>query len=230
MTYCVFNFASVCFAGEDASIALLKQLVEINSGTAQVDAVNQVQYILAERLKSLGFTVALKPNPLGKDKSGSLLVATMAGEKSNYVTLILLSDTVFDTSAGFKGLTMSSDGKTAKGPGVIDAEGGAVVVLAGLDLFLKEHARLLYSLRVVVSPSEETGSDGFHEEFKKLSENTHVALGFEPALDEHTIIDSRRGNRWYHIKVSGSRSTCWARPQRRYQCLLGFITETLFNI
>ena len=203
LTLCALAFTRLGFAEDRPGVGLLKELVEIESGTSQIDEVNHVQDILADHLKKLGFEVLLKANPLGDSKSGKFLVATLVGENSRYINFVLHADTVFEPKAEFKGFEISPDGKTAKGPGVIDDKGGAVVVLGGIERYLKARPKPAHSLRVISSPSEETGTVGFLEDLQKMADDTFVTLGFEPALDEHTIIESRRGNRWYHIKVTG---------------------------
>lgn len=202
LLFCFLSLStSLSFAEEP--IEFLRKLVEINSGTDTINGVNRVQDLIAERLKALGFQNKFTSNPLGSEKSGKLLVGSLAGKNRKFITLVLHADTVFESSSEFKGLSVSSDGKIARGPGVIDDKGGVVVVIEGLERFLKTQPIPYYSLRVVVSPSEETGSEGFLEQFKLLAQDSHLVLGFEPALDQNTIINSRQGNRWYHIKVTG---------------------------
>ena len=58
-------------------------------------------------------------------------------------------------------------------------------------------------IRLICSPTEEIGSPGFQEFFKKQSATSEIVLGFEPSLEDGSIVESRRGNRWYHIHVHG---------------------------
>lgn len=185
--------------GED--IDFLKQLVDIGSDTAQTDAVDACQKLVAKRLEQLGFNVVLTPQPSANVKTGSLLVAERSGARPRFITLLLHTDTVFPASSGFSGF--KREGIRAVGPGVIDAKGGVVVALRAVQEILNAAPHTGYSLRVVVSPAEEIGSTGFLETFAKLSQDTDYLLGFEPALDNGSIISSRRGNRWYEIHVEG---------------------------
>lgn len=181
---------------------LLEELVNVASETHDVAGVERAQDIVARELSALGFTVKRLINPLGEAKSGPLVVATRAGKSANYVTLLFHVDTVFGKPSGFTRYQAAKDGLSATGPGVIDDKGGAVVALEGLRRYLQASAAQGYSLRVISTPSEETGSAGFIDQFRAWSADSVLVLGFEPALDRG-IIDSRKGDRWYNVRVVG---------------------------
>jgi glutamate carboxypeptidase len=200
----LFSFADAAENWTDSGNDVLKRLVSINSGTKNLRGVNEIQSIIATKLQTLGFQVSFKPNPNGNDKSGELLVATLKGSKPGYITLVLHADTVFEPSVGGSELKIPADGSQAVGPGAIDEKGSIVVALSGLEQYLSKKKPLAYSLRVVSSPSEETGSEGFLDDFRSFSADSVMVLGFEPSLDNGSIVSSRKGNRWYHIKVAGT--------------------------
>jgi len=180
---------------------LLKKLVMIDSGSQQAGNVNAVQSILKAELTRLGFAAILIAPPEGT-KSGDLLVATLKGRSEQTITFIVHADTVFEPNSGFSGFTVSADGTTAHGPGVIDDKGGMVVLLSGLQQYVKAGTPK-YSLRVVSSPSEEIGSLGFKQKFTEFSKDSILVLGFEPSLDDKNIVSSRRGVAWFTVNVEG---------------------------
>jgi glutamate carboxypeptidase len=185
---------------------LLERLVDINSPTPDAFAVNHVQTVLAQELRGLGFDVQFLPNPDPQNHTGDLLTATIQGTYDRYITFVSHADTVLDLKAtgAYK---KSADGQKATGSGVIDNKGGLVVAIEGLRLYLekmkKSGGRPPLSLRFVSSPNEEGGSLGFHGEFAKCADDSAIVLGFEPALEDGSIVESRRGNRWYQITVKG---------------------------
>lgn len=181
---------------------LLEELVNVASETHDIAGVNRAQDIVARELSSLGFTVQRIANPKGEVASGSLVIATRSGKSADYVTLLFHVDTVFAQPSGFSRYQISKDGLSATGPGVIDDKGGAVVALEGLRRYLQAGPAQAYSLRVVSTPSEEAGSTGFIDQFRSWSTDSALVLGFEPALDQG-LIDSRKGNRWYTVRVVG---------------------------
>ena len=177
----------------------LKTLVEINSQTRNIEGVNRVQEVLARELKKLQFTCEWYSNPL--TESGDLLLAERSGEINQFITLVGHADTVLKPFIPHN-FDFFEDDHKVRGSGVIDDKGGLVVALGGLHLFLKDHTPK-YSLRFISSPNEEAGSIGFLEKLRKFSEDSVLVLGFEPALEDGSIIESRRGNRWYNIKIQG---------------------------
>ncbi len=187
----------------------LEELVAIDSMTVNPRGVNLVQKILADRLGRLGFKINWTKNPRGENFSGELLTATLPPEKINgpvqWINLVSHADTVLghQTLGPFQ---VFEDGTKGRGAGVIDNKGGLVVALVGLEHYLNEQQKngeRKFGLRFVSSPNEEAGSPGFTELFRTYSQDALLVLGFEPALDDGSIIKSRRGNRWYHVKIKG---------------------------
>jgi glutamate carboxypeptidase len=179
---------------------LLEELVNVDSPTLKFSGVRKVQEIVARELMSLGFKTKLIPNPSPTVESAELLLGELQGESSEFVIFVSHADTVQTVSNC--GL-FRRDEAHGFGSGVIDNKGGLVVLLEGLRLYLESHRRPAFSLRVVSSPNEEAGSLGFHELFLRYSCDSKMVLGFEPALDNGAIIESRRGNRWYQIEING---------------------------
>ncbi len=180
-------------------VSFLRDLVSISSGTADVAGVNAVQAKIAERLKPQGFTVEFFDHSEGADRAGKMLVATFAGKTAKFVTFVSHADTVFEKLNAWE---VSADGKQAKGSGTSDDKGGIVVGITAMEAFLKKGLPR-FSLRFVVTASEEIGSMGFRDRLKKFSEDSIAVLGLESALDNGNVISSRKGVRWYHIKVTG---------------------------
>lgn len=190
-------------------IRFLEELIAIDSMTSNIEGVNRVQRILADRLKSHGFEIRWIENPRGQETSGLLLDARLAPERASeeirWINFVSHADTVL----GLEHLgpfEILDDGRTARGAGVIDNKGGLVVALLGIELFLaaqKSRGPRTHGIRFISSPNEESGSIGFNDLFRAYAKDAVMALGFEPALDNGNIIRSRRGNRWYRISVKG---------------------------
>ena len=173
----------------------LFELLHISSSTSEKLGVQEVQERTAEVLRELGFETRLLPT--ATDKYGPLLLAEKRGQKKEFVTFITHADTVLPYS-GFQ----REDG-VWKASGAIDNKGGLTVAVAGLRNYIQKFKNENLSIRFVSSPNEEVGSIDWTDSYQKWSLDTWMALGFEPALDDGSIIHARRGNRWYHIKVKG---------------------------
>jgi glutamate carboxypeptidase len=185
---------------------LLAEMIAIDSLTTDPAGVARVHGIVARELESLGFRSRYEKNPETRIGSADLLVATLEGQSQRTITFVSHGDTVLD-SRSVGPFRKSADGLTATGSGAIDNKGGLTVALAGLKNYVEalneQNQRPYFTLRFVSSPNEEGGSTGFHPFFRSCAEDSVLVLGFEPALDNGSIIESRRGNRWYQFTVKG---------------------------
>jgi glutamate carboxypeptidase len=185
-------------ASLDWACEFLEDLVNIDSTTLNAAGVERVQQKVAGQLGELGFQIQWLTR--AELPYGPLLKAEVPGTSGSFITLVSHADTVLSPQP-FLRLNQT----TASGSGVIDNKGGLTVALLGLRLFLtrKPIHRLRHGIRFVSSPNEEGGSVGFLETLRGCAEDSILALGFEPALEDGSIIEARRGNRWYHVRVIG---------------------------
>lgn len=194
---------------KDSETDFLRHLVSQSSGTPEIEGVRKVEQVVAEELKKIGFTIEefSADNPEIKSKQ---FVATRKGRENKFVTFVTHADTVFDNSNQF---AVSADQTRITGPGVGDDKGGLTVALFALRQFLEKNPNLRYSLRFVISPSEETGSVGFRNRLRQFSEDSALILGMEPALADGSIIKARKGVQWYQIEVTGKEAHAGVNPE-----------------
>ena len=192
-------------AHADLNSERLKELVSINSGSANLKGVKAVQDKIKPWLEELGFEVSFKENPQGEKVSAPLLLATLAGQSPKAITLIMHADTVFEPSSPFQKWSMKND-QIMTGPGVIDDKGGIIVALQALKDYLSElkvkHETPKYTIQVEITPNEEVGAIGWWKTFEELSQKSWIALGLEPSFEEG-IVEGRKGTVWYEITVTG---------------------------
>ena len=190
-----------------SSLEFLKEVVAISSGTADLAGVNQVQRRYEARLQKLGFKTEYLENP---EQHTKMLVGTFKGEDPRFITLVGHADTVFEKLNPF---LLSADGKTAQGSGVSDDKGGVIVGLAALESFLT-HGKPRFSVRMVISASEETDSTGFHDLLSAFSKDSVMILGLEPSEEDGSYVISRKGIRWYDIRVKGKEAHAGVNHQK----------------
>jgi glutamate carboxypeptidase len=183
----------------------LSELVNINSGTANIKGVLAIQNKIKPWFEAIGFKVSLNPNPEGDKISAPMLVAEFAGEKTETITFVMHADTVFEPSSPFQKIKMVNE-FIMNGPGSMDDKGGIVVTLKALEDYLAIVKKPKFSLRVIVSPNEEVGSIGWWDSFHKYSESSWLVLGLEPGHDDYGIVQGRKGNIWYEVNVVGKES------------------------
>jgi len=186
---------------------LLQEWVNQNSYHGNPAGVKKIQDAVATELDLLG--IAHERVVPESDSTGEILKAVLpatvvpAGdERAPIVSLICHADTVFPPDSAFQLITWTRDRNRAIGPGVIDDKGGILVILLVLEK-LSKLAKRNFTVQMICMPGEEIGSPGFHAFLRQIGDESSMILGFEPALPDGSIIHSRRGNRWYEIKMTG---------------------------
>ena len=112
----------------EEAIALLEQVVNINSGTMNQEGVREVGKVFRSELDALGFqTRWISMDRV--DRAGHL-IAERSGNRGKSLLLIGHLDTVFEKDSPFQ--RFERYGTIAKGPGVEDMKGGIVVILYAL--------------------------------------------------------------------------------------------------
>lgn len=165
-------------ADEQRSAALLKQLVDINSGTLNPAGVRQVADVLRPQLESLGF--ACRWIPMEEVKRAGHLVCTRQGNQGKRVLLIGHMDTVFERDSPFQKFE-ERDGKTV-GPGAADMKGGLVIMLSALRALHENHALEGTTITVFLTGDEERPGEPLSVARRDLVEagkNSDAALEFE---------------------------------------------------
>jgi glutamate carboxypeptidase len=209
------RMASSVEANSADDLALLEQLVDINSGTMHLAGVLAVKDILVPRLEKLGFHVKWVPMDTVTQRAGDLVAEHPcpegAGHCGKRLLLVGHMDTVFEPSSPFQryAIVPGSEGKIATGPGVADMKGGLVVMLAALRAM--EFAGVLRKteIRIVLSGDEERPGEPVETARRDLVEaakHSDVALEFEPSVRiaaQDSVSISRRSSTTWHIAVTG---------------------------
>lgn len=189
-------------AGEQAFVALLEQIVNVNSGTLNLAGVRQVGALLQPRFEALGFKVTwVDGAPFNR---AGHLIATRAG-RGPHVLLIGHIDTVFEPNHPFQ-RWQRVDENIARGPGAADMKGGIVVALAALDAL--RQVKLLDSLQLTVvlhGDEEDPGRplDLARRDLIAAAKAADIAIGLENAAnDPKTAVTARRSSTGWAVKVT----------------------------
>ncbi|OQS31203.1 hypothetical protein B0T45_23180 [Chromobacterium haemolyticum] len=177
----------------------MKTLVNINSGTLNIEGVKNVGTIVQAKLNDLGFTTRWENMPTELNRAGHL-VATQFGKKGKRVLLIGHLDTVFEPSP--LNIPFKVMGRRATGNGVQDMKGGVVSMLLALEALKKTGALEDRTIVVVLLGDEEHAGRPLAISRKTLMDiarQSDVALGFEfgsDSLDSSAILSRRGISRW----------------------------------
>lgn len=188
-------------AQEQSSVALLEEIVNVNSGTMNFAGVRRVADMLRPHFEALGFQVRWEDGA-AYGRAGHL-IAERPG-RGRHVLLIGHLDTVFEPNHPFQRFERV-DAQTVRGPGTSDMKGGLLVALAALTA-LKETKALdgMHITMVMMGDEEDSGrplalARGALVEAAKAAD---VAIGLENGADDpKTALTARRGYTGWQIDV-----------------------------
>lgn len=139
-------------ADQDRAVALLETLVNVNSGSMNLEGVTKVGEMIGAELKPLGFDVRWVP--MAETGRAGHLIATHKGSgRGKRMLLIAHLDTVFEKDSPFQ--TFTRKGDIAEGPGVGDIKGGVVIMLTALRAMKAAGALKDADITVVMTGDEE---------------------------------------------------------------------------
>ena len=197
-------------AAKPEQLKLLEQVVNIDSGTGDVEGGRKVAAILGARLKALGYSVeSVKAEAPGLPEN---TVATLTGTGKGRILLIGHIDTVFGPGTVAK-RPFRLDAEKAYGPGVSDEKGGVVEGIYALqilrDLGFNDFKQIVF----LIETSEEGGSTGTQGLIAKLVAETDVELNLEPGDTPDVLTVWRKGSTTFRIDVKGRAAHAGIAPQ-----------------
>lgn len=163
----------------------LKTLVNMESGSRDLEGLAKLADHVAGRLRSAGMQVQLKPakapdfHPQLKGAPlGSMVYATRSGSGSKKVLLIAHMDTVYA-----KGMLAKQpfriDGDRAYGLGIADDKQGIALILHVVDLLARTGFAGYAELGVLINGDEEIGSPGSAAFLTQLGGEYDAVFSFE---------------------------------------------------
>ncbi|MEO8076440.1 MAG: M20/M25/M40 family metallo-hydrolase [Acidobacteriota bacterium] len=191
-------------AHNDEALALLERVVNINSGTQNLEGVREMGRVFGAELDALGFTTRWVDGAAFK-RAGHL-VAEHPGPGPR-ILLIGHLDTVFERDSPFQAFTRVDD-RTARGPGIIDMKGGDVVMLSALKALRATGALTNMNLVVVMTGDEEDSGEPLalaRAALVAAAKGAQFAIGFEDGPgDPKVAVTARRGTTGWTLRVKGT--------------------------
>ena len=195
---------------EAPMLALLEDLVSIDSPTAHAQGVNQVGERLAAWLGEAGFLVSRLPKPpipddeaWQKDLGDVFMAGTHAPEAGPGIAFIGHMDTVFPVgTAAARPFRLDRAADRATGPGVADMKAGLVAMLFAARA-LKRSGLLPCPLTLMFSPDEELGSPTASQALAAKLPGALAVICAEPGGEGGKVTLSRKGSGHMHLKIQG---------------------------
>jgi glutamate carboxypeptidase len=194
-------------ANMPAAVQLLKESVDINSGTFNTGGIKKVGEMYAKQLASMGFTIEWISMPDSLKRAGHL-VAYRKGKKGKKLFLIGHLDTVFELGMAANPFTMLDD-STATGQGVNDMKGGDVLVIAALKALHQQKLLDQANITIYFTGDEENAGEPreiSRGDFIERAKQHDIALAFEGAVGLNTVATARRGASGWKLVVEGKQA------------------------
>ena len=199
-------------------LATLQSLVEIESGSQDLDGLARIAALISERLRSLGGDVkVIAPVDIYRmddtpDKVGSMVKAEFKGRGTKRILLIAHMDTVY-LKGMLKDQPFRVDGSRAYGLGIADDKQGIATILHAVALLGKLGIDDYGTLTVLIDADEEISSPGSRATITQTAEDQDMTLSFEAAGPAGRMRLTTSGIGAAYLSVEGRSSHAGARPE-----------------
>ena len=195
----------------EALVALIRRLVEIESPTTDKAAVDRVGAVVAEELVRLGAVVTVDP----QSQTGNHVIGRWGVPGSDEAGLLVMChmDTVYDLGTLARQPCRVIDGRLM-GPGTMDMKASIAMLITALRAL---HARQEWpkqSLTALFTTDEEMGSDTSRALIEALASRARLVLCLEPCLPDGALKTWRKGVGDYEIIVRGKAAHAGADHER----------------
>ena len=214
----VFSFAQQTLSTEEQeltelidknyreTLALLEEVININSGSLNIEGVREVGRVFEREFQKIGFETEWLELPAKVNRAGHF-TATRKGTKGKKLFLIGHLDTVFEKDMPFAPFSYLND-SVATGQGANDMKGGDVLVFASLKALHQLGLLDDRTITVYFNGDEESSGNTSvsRRDFIARAKQHDIALAYETAQGFNTVTVARRGASTWTLKTTGNQS------------------------
>jgi glutamate carboxypeptidase len=196
----------------------LRDLVNIESGSTDIEGLTQIADRIAGQLKQLGGAVeVLQPTDIYRlddtpGKVGPAVQAVFKGTGDQKIMLIAHMDTVY-LKGMLKDQPFRIDGDKAYGLGIADDKQGIATILHTVALLQKLNFREYGTLTVLLNGDEEISSPGWRSTITRLATEQDAVFSFEGGGIDGTLRLATSGIGSAYLSVHGKASHAGSRPE-----------------
>ena len=162
---------------EPLVLQTLQKLVEVESGSRDLEGLARVRAVIEAELASMGVPYEVIATPAA-DRTGSMLLARLKGKGSSRIALIAHMDTVYKRG-DLQRQPFRIDGDKAFGLGIADDKSGIAVILHTLRILKALNVDTFGELTVLINADEEIGSRSSRDLITRLGEENDLVISFE---------------------------------------------------
>ena len=214
----------------------LKTLVNIESGSKDIEGLNQISKVVADQLKATGAVVEIiQPKEIMKldgapDQTGPIVKAVLKGKGKTNIMLLAHNDTVYQKGQ-LQGQPFRIDGNKAYGLGILDDKQGVAAVIHVLDMLKKLKYQDYGTITVLINSDEEISSPGSRQMIMDNAKNQDVVLSFETGGLDGSLMLATSGIGAAYLDIKGRGAHAGVKPEAGVNALseLAFQIQQLDN-
>jgi glutamate carboxypeptidase len=200
---------------QPAVVSTLKELVQIESGSANVAGLQRMADYTEKRLQALG--ARTERLPVSSGPGGTMVKGSFSGSGTARILLIAHMDTVYPEGT-LATQPIKEEGNRLYGPGIADDKGGIAVILHTLQILKDAGWRDYAQLTVLFNPDEEIGSIGSGETIAAVADQHDVVLSCEPTAaksvaKQEALLLGASGTATATLEVKGRSAHAGAAPE-----------------
>ncbi|VWX55751.1 Carboxypeptidase G2 [Burkholderiales bacterium 8X] len=214
------RLAALAAKEKPALLETLKQLVSIESGSRDLEGLEKISNLIAEKFKAMGGEVELidpsadayrmEDTP---EKIGRVMRATFKGNGSKKIMLIAHMDTVYQVGMLNK-QPFRIEGDKAYGLGIADDKQGIAVIAHVVSMLKALDFKDFGTLTVLINGDEEISSPGARKLITQMGKAHDAVLSYEGAsVKEDKLSLATAGIASVTLNVTGKASHAGSAPE-----------------
>jgi glutamate carboxypeptidase len=196
----------------------MRDLVNIESGSKDVEGLAKIAALIAERFKALGAQVeVLTPTDVFRmddtpEKVGQMVHAEFKGNGTKKIMLIAHMDTVY-LKGMLKDQPFRVDGDKAYGLAIADDKHGIATILHAVTMLQAMGFKDYGTLTVLINGDEEISSPGARSTITRFAADQDAIFSFEGGGTDGSLKLATSGIGAAYLTVTGKTSHAGARPE-----------------
>lgn len=207
-----------------AYLNTLKELVHIESGSKDLQGLNQMAKVVSDKLKLQGGLVEIIPtNDIYRmddtpEKVGPMVKAIFKGKGKSKVMLIGHMDTVYQKGM-LENQPFRVEGDRAYGLGILDDKQGIAAGLHIVNILKKINYQDYGTLTILFNSDEEISSPGSRKTITEIAQNQDIVLSFEGGGKDGNLRLATSGIGAAYLDIKGKASHAGVKPEEGVNAL-----------